>query len=217
MSFQPFAKTIKAARLLAAVAVTAATAAVSTGAQAATNVVSLTADAQWHAFSVDATSAANGGVNWIDLDYTSAPIAGNANDLSFSFTVADQAIFRVVDLFAAGDTYSVQITGSNGTSLSLNTSVVGTHDLGDAVLPFAGTAEEAWASALDFSQLQVTLAAGSYTVTGSLLQSVTDGALPLNMTSGAVSITAVPEPSGLSLALAALAFVVFVFRRRTSN
>jgi hypothetical protein len=213
MSFQPI---VKAARLLAAVVATAA-AAVSLSAQAATNVVSLTADAQWHTFSVDATSAANGGVNWIDLDYTPSGIAGNANDLSFSFTVADQAIFRVVDLFAAGDTYSVNISGSNGTSLSLDTSVVGPHDLSDATLPFAGTGDEAWANALDFSQLQVTLGAGSYTVTGSLLQSVTDGALPLNMTSGAVSITAVPEPSGLSLAVAALAFVVFIFRRRGAN
>jgi len=214
MPFQPFAKAAKAARLLAAFA---ATAAVSFGAQAATNMVSLTADAQWHAFSVDANSAANSGVNWIDLDYTPSGIAGNANDLSFSFTVADHAIFRVVDLFAAGDTYSVNISGSNGTSLSLNTSVVGTHDLSDATLPFANTADEAWANALDFSQLQVTLGAGSYTVTGSLLQSVTDGASPLNMTSGAVSITAVPEPSGLSLVAAALALVVFMFRRRTSN
>ena len=211
MSFQPI---VKAARLLAAVA---ATAALSFGAQAATNVVSLSADAQWHTFSVDASSAANGGVNWIDLDYSSSAIAGNANDLSFSFTVADQAIFRVVDLFAAGDTYSVNITGSNGTNLSLNTSVVGTHDLSDATLPFASTGDEAWASPLDFSHLQVTLGAGSYTVTGSLLQSVTDGASPLNMTSGAVSITAVPEPSGLSLVVAALALVVFMFRRRASN
>jgi hypothetical protein len=209
-----FPSVAKAARLLAAFA---ATAAMSFGAQAANNVVSLTTDAQWQTFSVDATSAANGGVNWIDLDYTPSGIAGNANDLSFSFTVADHAIFRVVDLFAAGDTYSVNISGSNGTSLSLNTSVVGTHDLSDAVLPFANTADEAWANALDFSQLQVTLGAGSYTVTGSLLQSVTDGASPLNMTSGAVSITAVPEPSGLSLVVAALALVVFMFRRRTSN
>ena len=53
-----------------------------------------------------------------------------------------------------------------------------------------------------------------FTVTGALLQSAKDGAGLALSTSGAVSVTAVPEPSSLALALAALASVIFVSRRR---
>lgn len=179
-------------------------------AQAAT-VVPVTQDGSWNALTVDAlsTSAANA-LNWIDVDYSSA--AGDADTLSFTFTVTDKAILRVVDLYTAGDIFNVSITSAAGTQL-LNTSAVTPHDLGDTVLPFANTAAEAWGN-VDFSQLQVVLGAGTYTVTGSLLQSVTDGGFALNSTAGGLSVTAVPEPTSLALVLAAAGVVGLVSRRR---
>ena len=179
-------------------------------AQAAT-VIPVAQDGSWNALTVDAlsTSAANA-LNWIDVDYSSA--AGDADTLSFTFTVTDKAILRVVDLYTAGDIFNVAITSAAGTQL-LNTSAVTPRDLGDAVLPFANTAAEAWGN-VDFSQLQVVLGAGTYTVTGSLLQSVTDGGFALNSTAGSLSVTAVPEPTGLVLVLAAAGVVGLVSRRR---
>lgn len=190
--------------------VAAAVALSAVAAQAAT-IVPVTQDGSWNAFSVDAlsTSAANA-LKWIDIDYSSA--AGDADTLSFSFTVTDKAILRVVDLFAAGDTYNVSITSAAGTQV-LSTSAVTARDLGDAVLPFVGTAAAAWGNA-DFSRLEVVLGAGTYTVSGALLQSVTDAGLAVNSTAGALSVTAVPEPTGLALVLAAAGVVGLVSRRR---
>lgn len=190
--------------------VAAAVALSAVAAQAAT-VVPVTQDGSWNAFTVDAlsTSAANA-LNWIDVDYSSA--AGDADTLSFTFTVTDKAILRVVDLYSAGDTFNVAISSAAGTQL-LSTSAVTPRDLGDAVLPFANSAAEAWGN-VDFSQLQIVLGAGTYTVTGSLLQSVTDGGFALNSTAGSLSVTAVPEPTSLALVLAAAGVVGLVSRRR---
>lgn len=190
----------------------AAAVALSAVAAHAATVVPVTQDGSWNAFTVDANSAQSGGVEWIDVDYDLGGGAGDFQPLSFSFTVADKAILRVVDLFAAGDVFNVSITSAAGTQL-LSTSAVGLRDLGDAVLPFADTAVDAWGNA-DFSQLQLVLGAGTYTVSGSLLQSVTDAGLAINMTSGALSVTAVPEPTGLALVLAAAGVVGLVSRRR---
>lgn len=191
--------------------VAAAVALSAVAAQAAT-VVPVTQDGSWNAFTVDAlsTSAANA-LNWIDVDYSSA--AGDADTLSFTFTVTDKAILRVVDLYSAGDTFNVAISSAAGTQL-LSTSAVTPRDLGDAAVPpFVNSAAEAWGN-VDFSQLQIVLGAGTYTVTGSLLQSVTDGGFALNSTAGSLSVTAVPEPTSLALVLAAAGVVGLVSRRR---
>jgi hypothetical protein len=185
---------------------------VSVSAQAAT-VIPVQADGQWHSFTVDAQSTADGRLSWIDTDYNAA--AGNASDVSFSFTLSGPAVLRVVDLFAAGDMFNVHVSGSAG-SIDLSSSLVSPHDLNDASLPFADTAEAAWSQAADFSRLAWTLSApGTYTVSGSLLQSVTLDGNAIHSTAGAVSVTAVPEPSSLSMALAAFGLVVFLFRRRS--
>ena len=118
------------------VAVTVALSAVA--AQAAT-VIPVTQDGTWNAFTVDANSAKSGGVEWIDVDYDLGGGAGDFQPLSFSFTVADKAILRVVDLFAAGDVFNVSITSAAGTQL-LSTSAVVARDLNDAVLPDAANA-----------------------------------------------------------------------------
>ncbi|MEY4763435.1 MAG: hypothetical protein RI907_108 [Pseudomonadota bacterium] len=172
--------------------------------QAAT-VVPITTDGQWFNFTVDPSSAANGLAHWIDTDYNAA--AGNASYLSFSFTLTTAARLNVVDLYAAGDTYNVLISGGYGVSAG-QTSAVAPQDL--ATAPFADTADAAWANPA-FSRGSWVLGPGSYTVTGSLLQGVAgaDG-----MTSGAVSISAVPEPGSLTMVTAALSVIVLMSRRR---
>ena len=191
--------------------VAAAVALSAVAAQAAT-VVPMTQDGSWYAFTVDAlsTSAANA-LNWIDVDYSSA--AGDADTLSFTFTVADKAILKLVDIYTAGDTYNLSITSASGTTAYTSSSVAA-RDLGDAVLTFNDSFDGAFADSANFSQLTLTLGAGTYTVTGSLLQSVTDGGFALNSTSGGLSVTAVPEPTSLALVLAAAGVVGVVSRRR---
>lgn len=181
-------------------------------AQAAT-VIPVTQDGSWYAFTVDALSAQSGGVEWIDSDYDLSGGAGDFKALSFTFTVADKAILKLVDIYGAGDTYNLAITSASGTSAYTSSSVTA-RDLNDAVLPFNASFDGAFADSANFSQLTLTLGAGTYTVTGSLLQSVTDGGLALNSTAGGLSVTAVPEPTSLALVLAAAGVVGVVSRRR---
>lgn len=181
-------------------------------AQAAT-VIPVTQDGSWYAFTVDALSAQSGGVEWIDSDYDLSGGAGDFKALSFTFTVADKAILKLVDIYGAGDTYNLAITSASGTSAYTSSSVTA-RDLNDAVLPFNASFDGAFADGANFSQLTLTLGAGTYTVTGSLLQSVTDGGLALNSTAGGLSVTAVPEPTSLALVLAAAGVVGVVSRRR---
>jgi len=181
-------------------------------AQAAT-VIPVTQDGSWYAFTVDALSAQSGGLEWIDSDYDLSGGAGDFKALSFTFTVADKAILKLVDIYGAGDTYNLAITSASGTSAYTSSSVTA-RDLNDAVLPFNASFDGAFADSANFSQLTLTLGAGTYTVTGSLLQSVTDGGLALNSTAGGLSVTAVPEPTSLALVLAAAGVVGVVSRRR---
>lgn len=182
-------------------------------AQAAT-VIPVTQDGSWYAFTVDALSAQSGGLEWIDSDYDLSGGAGDFKALSFTFTVADKAILKLVDIYGAGDTYNLAITSASGTSAYTSSSVTA-RDLNDAVLPsFNDSFDGAFADSANFSQLTLTLGAGTYTVTGSLLQSVTADGVALNSTAGGLSVTAVPEPSSLALVLAAAGVVGVVSRRR---
>ncbi len=134
--------------------------------------------------------------------------------LSFTFTVADKAILKLVDAYTAGDTYNLSITSASGTTAYTSSSVAA-RDLNDAVLPsFNDSFDGAFADSANFSQLTLTLGAGTYTVTGALLQSVTVDGFALNSTAGGLSVTAVPEPTSLALVLAAAGVVGVVSRRR---
>ena len=176
-------------------------------------VIPVTQDGSWYAFTVDALSAQSGGVEWIDSDYDLSGGAGDFQALSFTFTVADKAILKLVDIYGAGDTYNLAITSASVTSAYTSSSVTA-RDLNDAVLPFNASFDGAFADSANFSQLTLTLGAGTYTVTGSLLQSVTADGVALNSTAGGLSITAVPEPTSLALVLAAAGVVGVVSRRR---
>lgn len=173
----------------------------------ATQVVNVTALDTWYNFSVDPTSTADRRATWINLDYATTAIAGNAEDLVFNLQLSQAAELRVVDIYTAGDTYALTITGANG-SLHTSTSSVPELGLDNA---FADTPADAWSAPAQFSRGSWVLGPGQYTVSGSLLQSVSGSG---GMTSGALQITAVPEPSGWSMAAAGLALVVWLLRRQ---
>lgn len=152
---------------------------------------------QWYAFDVDDLSALSGGKEWIDLgDDFGAP-------LSFSFTLGQPTILRVVDAGFAGDRFNVTVSGSVDLALTTGTAI-------DSY-PVAGDFDEAWADAR-FSRLAYTLGPGSYTVTGDLLIAAGGGA-PLNVTTGAVMLAPVPEADVWMLMLAGLGLLGLARRR----
>lgn len=174
--------------------------------------IALTADAQWQAFGVDDFSSLSGGTEWIDNNDSTTPQFGTP--LSFTFTIASGFVgtLTVVDANFAGDTFKVFNQGS----LLGTTSAVAPAQYGSAA--DIGNDYDAALLHPDFSHGVFTLGAGDYVITGSLLQSVSLGDVPLNATGGALklSVSAVPEPSTAALLLAALG-VTCLLSRRTST
>jgi hypothetical protein len=186
-------------------------AAASLASQAST--VNLAADGQWNAFTVDAFSSASGGAEWIDGDDSNAPGFGSALNYSFTIAAGQQGTLTVVDANFAGDTFQVFNLGvALGLTSQVPAGVYGnTADVGndyDAALSNAA-----------FSRGVFTLAAGTYSISGVLAQSVLlDDGSALNATGGALrlDVSPVPEPSTGSLVLAALG-VAWLLVRRTSS
>ena len=187
------------AAALAAAAVIAAPAHASTAA--------LPADGSWSEFTVDSFVGPAYGTGWID--------GTDGSPLSFSFTIAagNVGTLRVVDLGFAGDTFTLS---NNGAALGTTSSV--------AVGNVDGSVEFDEAAALAdpaYSHGVFTLAAGTYSISGSLLQSVFDNhaGVDLDATYGAISLTtaaAVPEASNAAMLLAGLAAAALMVRRRQS-
>jgi hypothetical protein len=161
----------------------------------------IAANGQWAEFDVDDVTAQSGGTEWIDNTDGSA--------LSFTFTVAGPTQLRVVDAGFAGDSFSVFLNGAAlGTTSAVPPAAV------TASTPSIGTDfDAAWTDA-SYSRGSWVLGAGTYTLTGALLQSVSFGGAPLNATVGGVILAAVPEPSSWALLIAGLSVVGFVARRR---
>ena len=173
--------------------------AASFGAQAVT--VSVTQNDQWYAFDIDDLASANGGTGWIDTG------ANFGEALSFSFILNTPTYLRVIDAGYAGDRFNVAIDNGSGIA-SLTT--------GAAVNSFpasTGDYDTAWANN-NYSRLNTLLAPGSYFVTGDLLQAAGGGA-PLNVTTGALMLTAVPEPGTWAMLFAGLGLIGAMVRRRT--
>jgi ABC-type amino acid transport substrate-binding protein len=170
-------------------------------AQAAT--VSLS-PGSWAGFDVDPISASDGSLSWINAD--------DGSLTSFTLTTPVAGVLKVVDLLNAGDTFNVSITGPSGT-LNLTTSAVSATSSSFVGLNGYDTA----LANADFSRLLVNLSAGTYTITGSLLQSALFDGSPLNATSGALEFTPVPLPGALPLLLSGLAGFGIARRRRTAN
>ena len=179
-----------------------AAAVIAAPAQATT--VALAGDGSWNEFNVDSFIATDFGTGWID--------SADGSPLSFTFTIAagSHGTLTVVDAGFAGDTFSVTNFGS---ALGATSGVAtGTTD-GALVFDF----DDALANPA-YSRGVFNLNAGTYSIGGSLLQSVLDSGLALDATNGAVrlSISAIPEPSSTALMFGGLAAAALLVRRRKS-
>ncbi len=184
---------------LATLAASAALALAATfGAQAATTAVAQSD--QWYQFAIDdfiATSPTRP-TEWIDD-------AGDTQ--TFTFTLASAAWLRVIDAGHAGDRFNVIVNnGSGATTFQTGAAT-------DSFPDLTGDFDAAW-NDTRYSRLATLLAPGTYAVTGDLLQAAGGGA-PLNVTSGALMITAVPEPGTWAMFIAGFALLGSIMRRRT--
>ena len=169
--------------------------------------VALAGDGLWNEFNVDSFVSQSFGNEWID--------SADGSPLSFTFTIAAGQVgtLTVVDAGFAGDTFTVT---NHGAALGTTSAVAGGTTDGDVVLDFdAALADPA------YSRGVFTLQAGSYSISGALLQSVfdADAGTDLDATNGAVSLTlsAVPEPGEAALLLGGLAALAALRRRTTRN
>lgn len=166
--------------------------------------VALAADGSWNEFTVDAQAAPAYGNGWIDY--------ADGSPLSFTFTIAtgSTGTLSVVDAGFAGDTFTLT---NFATALGSTSSVDAGNVEGNVEFDFgAAFANPAYSHGV------FTLGAGTYRISGALLQSVYDdiGGSALDATNGALrlSVASVPEPSGIALSLAGLAAVALLARRR---
>lgn len=180
----------------------AAIAAALTAPVAHATTITLAGDATWADFDVDAFVAQDFGNGWIDTTDGSA--------LDFTFTVAPgmHGVLTVVDAGFAGDTFTLTNFGN----------VLGTTSAVPAGSPVGATANDFDAALADaaYSRGVFTLGPGSYSISGTLLQSVfgdegaTSGGLRL-------SVTAVPEPANAALMFAGAAALALLARRRKAK
>ena len=165
--------------------------------------VSLTGDGAWNEFTVDDQLATDGGTEWIST--------ADGSPLSFLVTIAPGTVgtLTVVDAGFAGDTFRL----TNYGSAFGQTSGVPQGSLADpTVIDFDLALADP-----RFSSGVFTLAAGTYSLSGSLLQSVLLApGVPLDSTYGGLRLditSAVPEPATTALLAAGLALVGLRSRR----
>ena len=166
--------------------------------------VALATDGSWNEFNVDNMISADFGNGWIDNTDGSA--------LDFTFTIAPGHVgtLTVVDAEYAGDTFSV---ANFGNALGVTSSVpIGTYDgSANPVTDFDAALADP-----SFSRGVFQFQAGSYSISGALLQSVQFLGTDLDATTGGVrlSVSAIPEPSSPLLMLGGLVAVALLARRR---
>jgi hypothetical protein len=174
--------------------------ALSMAAQAGNTAITPTLDGAWYSAYTDV--AESGTAAWFDID------GQHSDTVSFDFTTATNAWLTVVDAGFTGDTFQV----FDGSTLLGTTSAPGAANYPDLTFDF----DAALANA-SFSRGVYLLSAGTHHITGWLAQSALDDTgAPINATFAGVRLEAapLPEPSSWALAIAGLAFVVYVARRR---
>jgi hypothetical protein len=161
----------------------------------------ITADGVWNEFDVDGEL----GPQWIDLDN---------NPLTFDFTLTQSAVLDVVDAGFGGDRFGLTFTGINFVTLPETSNAVNTFP-NSVVVRF----DQAFASS-DYSKYSLTLQAGTYSLTGFMVESALDDTgSPINATVGAVRLTpaAVPLPAAAWLYVTGTTLMGFISRRRKAN
>jgi len=188
-----------------ATAVAAALLAASLATSSYATTVNIAADNSWHEFDIDDLISQSQGVEWIDAFDDGGQYSGNGSALTFALTLAQSAVVTVVDGGFGGDKFKVTINGQDYfSSMAANTydTSVGTDF--DAALGDSN----------NFSQLKVTLGAGTYLISGELATSAVDGdGLPLNSTVGGLRVSEVPVPAAAWLFGSALVGLGVVRRR----
>jgi len=172
---------------------------------------------QWQSFNISDLDAQSMGVEWIDNANTLSPSFGTPLLFSFTIDAGQFGELTVVDAGFAGDTFRV----TNAGLLLGATSAVTFRTYADIEANSAldaGTDFDAALASSSFSRGVHVLQAGSYRVTGALLQSVGfDDVTPLNSTVGGIRLTVspVPEPASAAMMFAGLALFSAIARRRS--
>lgn len=158
-------------------------------------------DAQWATF--DVAYDLSGTLGWIDIE------TGDA--LSFSFTVPADFVgtLTVVDGGFAGDRFTV----TNGAGVLGDTSAAVNSYPASVVLDFDAALADP-----DYSRAVFALGAGTYSISGSLLQSALgpDG-IELDTTVGGIRLALSPVPEMPAAALLAAGLAVLATLRRRSR
>ena len=142
--------------------------------------------------------------SWIEFDFDAAGTSLydlNTLETSFTFTLSQSSILRVVDLGFSGDRFSIS---ANGISLGLTSEPVAQDT--ETIFDIAVALNDS-----RFSKGNWNLAAGNYTITGIANDSPYGGGY------GSISVMAVPEPESWALLLAGLGIVGAIARRRSLN
>jgi len=173
-------------------------------ATASSHAVNLAGDGQWLAFDVDELSAVSGGLEWIDVGDGGTPLT-----LEFTIDAGFFGVMTVVDAGFAGDRFRV----FNGASVLGETSPAQGSYPDSLGLDFDGALADS-----RYSRSQFVFGAGTYGITGALVESVTLDGLPLNATVGGVrlEVSPVPEPATWATLVLGLGALGASLRRRQS-